>query len=63
MTKLFLESISILLDQWHEKIESEGGMVDVDIEGYMISFSGDVISRACFGSSNEKGKEIFHKLN
>jgi hypothetical protein len=43
-------------------IEKEGGQADIRIEEYMRSFSGDVISRACFGSNFSKGQEIFHKL-
>ncbi|KAL4599705.1 hypothetical protein ACB092_11G145200 [Castanea dentata] len=35
---------------------------DVHVDEYMRSFSGDVISRACFGSNYSKGEEIFSKL-
>jgi len=62
MTKLFSESIDILVDTWSKKIDSDGGLSNFDIEPYMRSFSGDVISRACFGSNYIKGKEIFHRL-
>ncbi|KAA8550477.1 hypothetical protein F0562_002161 [Nyssa sinensis] len=62
MISLILESTDIVLDSWKSKIESEGGIADISIDEYMGSFSGDVISRACFGSSYIKGKEIFVKL-
>lgn len=62
MTKLFSESIEILVDTWSKKIDSDGGLSDLDIEPYMRSLSGDVISRACFGSNYVEGKEIFHRL-
>ncbi|KAL0419358.1 UNVERIFIED_CONTAM: cytochrome [Sesamum radiatum] len=43
-------------------VEREGGLADINIDKYMRSFSGDVISRACFGSNYSKGEEIFLKL-
>lgn len=49
-----------LVNSW--RTESEGGVADVHIDEYMRSFSGDVISRACFGRSYSKGEEKFLKL-
>ncbi|XP_059434193.1 cytochrome P450 714C2-like isoform X2 [Corylus avellana] len=60
MMKIMVESSMTLVNSW--RIESEGGVADVHIDEYMKSFSGDVISRACFGSNYSKGEEIFLKL-
>jgi len=62
MMKLITESTQTLLNSWNGKIEAEGGLAEIKIDQDMRSFSGDVISRACFGSNYSKGKEIFHKL-
>ncbi|PON69531.1 Cytochrome P450 [Parasponia andersonii] len=62
MVNLITESATTLLNTWNTKIEAEGGTADVKIDSYMRSFSGDVISRACFGSNYVKGEEIFQKL-
>ncbi|KAM7501684.1 hypothetical protein LguiB_000588 [Lonicera macranthoides] len=57
------ESANILVNRWKNIIEStEGGTADVKIDKYMTSFSGDVISRVCFGSNYPKGEEIFSKF-
>ncbi|RVX22968.1 Cytochrome P450 714C2 [Vitis vinifera] len=44
------------------RIDTEGGLADIKIDEYMRSFSGDVISRACFGSNYSKGEQIFLRL-
>lgn len=62
MIGLITESVDILLNSWRSKIEAEGGIADIRIDEHMTSFSGDVISRACFGGSYTKGEEIFLKL-
>ena len=59
---LMVESSITLVNSWTNLIESEGGVADVHVDEYMRSFSGDVISRACFGSNYSKGEEIFSKL-
>ena len=59
---LMVESSITLVNSWTNLIESEGGVADVHVDEYMRSFSGDVISRACFGSNYSKGEEIFLKL-
>ncbi|KAG8375394.1 hypothetical protein BUALT_Bualt10G0095500 [Buddleja alternifolia] len=41
----------------------EGGILDIGVDDYMKRSSGDIISRACFGSSYSKGQEIFLKLD
>ncbi|KAJ9705546.1 hypothetical protein PVL29_003547 [Vitis rotundifolia] len=62
MIGLITESVDTLLNSWRSKIEAEGGIADIRIDEHMRSFSGDVISRACFGSSYTKGVQIFLKL-
>lgn len=62
MLNLITESTTTLVDSWKSNIDKEGGVVNIKIDEYMRSFSGDVISRACFGSNFAKGQEIFLKL-
>lgn len=62
MLHLITESTGTLLSSWEGRIKEEGGVADIKIDDYMRSFSGDVISRACFGSNFSKGEEIFLKL-
>ncbi|KAG6680764.1 hypothetical protein I3842_13G059500 [Carya illinoinensis] len=62
MTNLITESTINLLNTWKGRVETGGGTADIKIDEYMRSFSGDVISRACFGSNYSKGEEIFVKL-
>ncbi|XP_065847159.1 cytochrome P450 714C2-like [Euphorbia lathyris] len=63
MVKLIAESSMSLVDSWKSRIEKEGGISsDFKIDDGLRSFSGDVISRACFGSSYSKGEMIFLKL-
>lgn len=58
-----MESTTTLLNSWNSIIEAQGGIVgDIEIDPHIRSFSGDVISKACFGSSFSKGKEIFFML-
>ena len=58
-----MESSITLVNSWTNLIESEGGVADVHVDKYMRSLSGDVISRACFGSDYSKGEEMFSKLD
>lgn len=62
MINLIVESSATLLSSWGQMIEKQGGVIDIPIDKHMRSFSGDVISRACFGSNYVKGEEIFLKL-
>ncbi|KAJ4829816.1 hypothetical protein Tsubulata_025326 [Turnera subulata] len=63
MTKLISESTITLLNSWKSIIDANGGIAaEIKIDQAMRSFSGDVISRACFGSSYSRGAEIFLKL-
>ncbi|KAI6687017.1 hypothetical protein NL676_032930 [Syzygium grande] len=62
MINLINESTETLLNSWKNKVDAAGGVTNINIDQHMRSFSGDVISRACFGSNFAKGEEIFHKL-
>ncbi|KAF5470304.1 hypothetical protein F2P56_010825 [Juglans regia] len=62
MINLIIESTTPLLNSWKSRIETEGGVADIHIDDYLRSFSGDVISRACFGSNYAQGEKIFLKL-
>ncbi|GLT80694.1 hypothetical protein SLA2020_521190 [Shorea laevis] len=63
MMNIIVESADILVKSWKSRIESSAdGLADINIDEYMRSFSGDVISRACFGSNYSRGEEIFLKL-
>ncbi|XP_057473348.1 cytochrome P450 714C2-like [Actinidia eriantha] len=62
MMNIIMESANIVLESWKSRIEAGGGVADMKIDQDMISFSGDVISRACFGSNYSDGEEIFTKL-
>lgn len=62
MIELMIDSAISLVKLWYEKVEDGGGIVEVKVDDDLRSYSADVISRACFGSSYSKGKEIFSKL-
>lgn len=51
-----------LVESWNNIIEAKCGIADIKIDQHMSSFSGDVISKACFGSNYSRGEEIFIKL-
>ncbi|CAI9762316.1 unnamed protein product [Fraxinus pennsylvanica] len=63
MVGLMLESAKTLTGKWEGCIESQGGiMAEIEAEEDLRSLSADVISKACFGGSYTKGKDIFSKL-
>nr|AAZ39643.1 cytochrome P450 monooxygenase [Petunia x hybrida] len=63
MFKLIQEAALMIVDEWKAEIEeAQGGIVEIHIDEHMRRFSAEVISRACFGSSYNEGKEIFSKL-
>ncbi|KAK4389000.1 cytochrome [Sesamum angolense] len=64
MMSIISESGLTLVDSWKHKVESEaGGVVEIGVDQCTKRFSGDIISRACFGSSYFEGQEIFLKLD
>lgn len=63
MVGLMLESAEAMVRKWEECIEANGGMnAEIKVDEDLRGLSADVISRACFGSSFTKGKEVFSKL-
>ncbi|KAL0312176.1 UNVERIFIED_CONTAM: cytochrome [Sesamum radiatum] len=62
--ELFMDKARyICIYSWKHKVESEGGgVVEIGVGHCMKRFSGDIISRACFGGSYSKGQEIFLKF-
>ncbi|KAE8683224.1 Detected protein of confused Function [Hibiscus syriacus] len=59
MVTLMVESAVPVINEWNREIESAGGVADIKIDEYLRNFSGEVISRICFGSNC---KEIISKL-
>lgn len=59
MTKLMVESAVSVVNEWNRMIKSEGGVADIKIDEYLRNFSGEVISKVCFGNNC---KEIITKL-
>ncbi|KAG8063497.1 hypothetical protein GUJ93_ZPchr0003g16963 [Zizania palustris] len=59
MVDLMVDSAQTLLNSWEERVDKNGGTVDIKIDDDIRAFSADVISRTCFGSSYIKGKNIF----
>ncbi|XP_047947610.1 cytochrome P450 714C2-like [Salvia hispanica] len=63
MMGIITESADIVVNTWKQEIEGHnGGVLDIAVDSYMKRFSGDIISRACFGSNYAKGRDIFLKL-
>ncbi|KAL3531004.1 hypothetical protein ACH5RR_010326 [Cinchona calisaya] len=62
MINLVQESTMTLVNNWNNIIEAKGGIADIKIDQHIRSFSGDVISKACFGSNFSRGEDIFSKL-
>ncbi|CAK9176254.1 unnamed protein product [Ilex paraguariensis] len=58
-----VESSTTLVNSWTHRIESVGGVADIEIFKDIRKLSGDIISKACFGSNYFKGEEIFSKRN
>ncbi|KAL8051076.1 hypothetical protein ABFX02_06G122000 [Erythranthe guttata] len=63
MVGLMVESAESLTSKWESLIGDEYGQTtEIKAEEDLRSVSADVISKACFGSSYLKGKQIFSKL-
>ncbi|GJW08804.1 cytochrome P450 714A1-like protein [Tanacetum coccineum] len=63
MVGLMTDAAEPLLRKWEACIEAQGDCIaDIKVDDDLREVSADVISRACFGSSYTKGKEIFSKL-
>ncbi|KAH9611602.1 hypothetical protein KSS87_007785 [Heliosperma pusillum] len=61
MLPAFRASVTELIDKW-DNLMSETGSVEVDVWPDITNLTGDVISRAAFGSSFEEGRRIFELL-
>ena len=61
MVALMAKAGSSLIEKWEARIR-DGSMVEIEVDEDLKEYSADVIARACFGSSYEKGKEIFTKI-
>lgn len=63
MMGLMKESAQEMLGKWEACIEAQGGSIaEVRVDEDLRATSGDMISRACFGTSYSKGKMVFLKL-
>ncbi|KAL8154371.1 hypothetical protein V2J09_012131 [Rumex salicifolius] len=63
MTGMMMDATQRLVEKWEAEIEEKGGeSADVRVDDDLSNLTADMISRACFGSSYSKGKEIFSKL-
>lgn len=62
MVSLMVDSTTSMLRIWENRIKNEGGVADIKVDEDLRSLSGDIISRACFGSSYSQGEQIFSKL-
>ncbi|XP_047951317.1 cytochrome P450 714C2-like [Salvia hispanica] len=64
MMIIITESADTVVNTWKQEIEANNsGVRDIVVDSYMKRFSGDIISRACFGSNYTKGRDIFLKLD
>ncbi len=57
-----MEAAMSMLNSWKNEVEDRGGSAEIVVDEFLRTFSADVISRACFGSSFSEGKEIFIKI-
>ncbi|KAF8364681.1 hypothetical protein HHK36_033361 [Tetracentron sinense] len=63
MVGIMVESALPVTRSWENPVDqSEGGVADIRVDEDLRNFTADVISKACFGSSYSKGKEIFKLL-
>ena len=57
-----VDSTKSMLRSWETRIDKGGGIAEIRVDDDLRSLSADIISRACFGSSFDQGKDIFIKL-
>ncbi|XVE99239.1 hypothetical protein REPUB_Repub03eG0180600 [Reevesia pubescens] len=62
MMKIMVDSALKVVNTLNSKIDSESGISDIKIDGYMRSFAADAFSQTFFGSNYSQGKEIFSKI-
>lgn len=54
----FYVSCNEMICEWEQMVSSKGSC-EMDVWPYLDNLSGDVISRAAFGSNFQEGKKIF----
>ncbi|VAH26387.1 unnamed protein product [Triticum turgidum subsp. durum] len=60
MVDLMVDSARALVRSWEARVAgTDGGVLELTVDDDLRAYSGDVISRTCFGSSYVKGKRIF----
>ncbi|CAN8269335.1 unnamed protein product [Cochlearia groenlandica] len=59
MVPAFHQSCSDVVDQWDKFASDKGSSCEVDVWPWLVSMTGDVISRTAFGSSYKEGQKIF----
>ncbi|CAM0881784.1 unnamed protein product [Alopecurus aequalis] len=59
MLPSFSASCSELIGRWENSATLSVGAIELDVWSEFQNFSGDVISRAAFGVSNQEGRQIF----
>ncbi|XP_010275244.1 PREDICTED: cytochrome P450 CYP72A219-like [Nelumbo nucifera] len=62
MLPAFYASCSDLVTRWDSLIASKGSC-ELDVQPELQCLTGDIISRAAFGSSYEEGRRVFQLLN
>ncbi|ERN12727.1 hypothetical protein AMTRI_Chr02g260280 [Amborella trichopoda] len=62
MIGLMVECGISMLEGWERRVERAGGVGALRVDEDLRNFSADVFSKTCFGSSYEKGQEIYHRL-
>ena len=55
------DSSAEMFDKWDLTV-AENGSVEIDVWPDLMKLTGDVISRAAFGSSYEEGRRVFELL-
>ncbi|KZV45090.1 hypothetical protein F511_29411 [Dorcoceras hygrometricum] len=63
MVHMMVQSTSMMLESWEIKTEDLEGKLEITVDEDLRKLSADIISRACFGSSYEKGEKIFSTLH
>lgn len=63
MTNVIVESANALVKSWESRIETNGevGVVDLEVDDYVRSFTAIVISKILFGRNYDEGTQIFPK--
>jgi hypothetical protein len=58
MVNLIVDSTTLMLRSWESRIENEAGIANIKIDEDLRSLSADIISRACFGSNEPRGRNL-----